>query len=65
MNSKIYPTNDTIIKQIDEIVMINMYRMNPDKGLMKETLAKIIKELSDLHSQLGDTYEYQDKKPVE
>tara|TARA_R110001606_G_scaffold240168_2_gene388293 strand:+ start:3689 stop:3886 length:198 start_codon:yes stop_codon:yes gene_type:complete len=65
MTPKIYPTNDTIIKQIDEIVMINMYRMNPDEGLMKETLAKIIEELSDLHSQLGDTYNYHDFKPVE
>ena len=62
---RIYPTNDTIVKKIDEIVMINMYRMHPGKELMKETLARIIKELSDLHSELGDSDKYLENKPIE
>ena len=59
--SKIYPSNDNIMKTIDEIIMHNVHNQKATKH-MREVLENIVDELGGYLKEIGEIKEYEKKK---
>ena len=59
--SKIYPSNDNIMKTIDEIIMHNVHNQKGTKH-MREVLENIVDELGGYLKEIGEIKEYEKKK---
>ena len=58
--SKIYPSNDNIMKTIDEIIMHNVHNQKGTKH-MREVLENIVDELGGYLKEIGEIKEYEEK----
>ncbi len=58
--SKIYPSNDNIMKTIDEIIMHNVHNQKGTKH-MRDVLKNIVEELEGYLKEIGEIEEYEEK----
>jgi len=60
MNDKVYPSNDIIMKTIDEIVMHNVHNGGRTKH-MREVLENICTELCNYLETIAEISDYEEK----
>ena len=60
MSNKVFPSNDIIMKTIDEIVMHNVNNGGITRH-MREVLENIYKDLGEYLETIGEVSEYEEK----